>query len=687
MTPDLHMLHRVFSSEIVHQDDILLNLFPKHQAEIEAYPYPVPVEAILDPEGFPRRLCGCRAVVTSRLHGTILSLQSGVPTLAAWPVWAGNKVPDLMKDVLNFPDQFLLVKDDLTREMLDQCVGRMRSAYANGRRDALFEKLDFISRHTKKEASLVLERFLHVPLAEDGGGKGHHASNLWKKYTSTPHAEEEIGEEVQMAAGRVAEIRLSGESSTVGSGLEAARHPDYAAPFTPWKWWGAAWRTGERPQGAEIGGAMSLSGSPVLSLGTLVLIALLGLPGLASLSKSVKSNASSPADQVEGALAAEKAKLSEVGPAATNSMQLFSLFGGQRPRMMDFAFFGLNYVMWVMLSMGFSICSKAYMDETGNPMALLAIQGWIGTAILCAMNVAARCRRRSAETSSSPNADGSVSSSTPSWLGRCGLKQARRVGRNVWQAGLLHSGNAVLTSWSVLVGGVAATHALKALEPVAAAGFSRWLLGSKLPLYRAVAVAIIVLGLGILMVPLQLPRWIGGSGSFAPAEERSGSGTWHAGTNLAVPALMTMCACCTVALRNVLLKRPDPPPPPPPLSLLVCCIVGAGVGSFALLVPLLPFSWEWAGKSLLRASGVNAALCFVGYNLASFNLLSELSPVGHAVGSASKRVCLFATGLFLLGEEGSMSPRQLAGASLAFVGLASYNLAGTLPLTVLPSSR
>ncbi|CAM9590241.1 unnamed protein product [Ectocarpus sp. 12 AP-2014] len=107
----------------------------------------------------------------------------------------------------------------------------------------------------------------------------------------------------------------------------------------------------------------------------------------------------------------------------------------------------------------------------------------------------------------------------------------------------------------------------------------------------------------------------------------------------------------------------------------------------ALLVPWLPFSWEWAGESLLRTSGVNAALCSAGYNLASFNLLSELTPVGHAVGNAGKRVFLFTSGLFLLGEAGPMSSRQLAGMSVAFFGFSAYNLVGSSVTSASLSSR
>ena len=670
------------SSDIVGQNDVLLNVFPKHQAEIEAYPYPVSVQAILEPERFLRGLCGCRAVVSSRLHGVILSLHAGIPTLAAWPVQQG-KVYDLMKEVLHLSDQFVEVKVGMTREMLDRRVDKVRSAYAHGRRDTLFEKLEHISRRTKNRVSHILKNFINVPLAEGGVGNGPDAPTLRNMPASSPSVGEENAKKGPMSAGGVTETLLYGKPSTEDSELEALRQTDLAAPWSSRKWWGATVYTEERPQSYEIGKTMPLSRSPVLSLGALGLIVLLSLPGVASLSKRKRS---SHAHQTECISKEQTTGGSEARLATNITMRLVSVFGKHKPRMSVFAFFGLNYVMWVVLSMGFSICSKAYMNESRNPMALLAIQGWIGTAILCAMNAVGRCRHRSANSSFCSNTTDTISSSTPSWLGKCGLEQARREGRNVWQAGLLHSVNAVLTSWSVLVGGVATTHALKALEPVVAAVFSRWLLGSKLSSRRAASVAIVVLGLGIFMMPSHLLKWASDKLNPASVEGHSGSSTRDVGVNLAVPALVTTCACCTVALRNILLKRVDPPPPPP-LGLLVCCIVAAGAGSFALMIPFLPFSWEGAKESLLRVSGVNAALCFVGYNLASFNLLSELSPVGHAVGNATKRVCLLATGLLLLGEERSMSPCQLVGISLAFVGLLGYNLTGTRSRTAPSLSR
>ena len=679
------MLHRIFSSEIVGQNDILLNIFPKHQDDIEAYPYPVPVEVIMDPERLSRRLCGCRAVVSSRLQGTILSLHAGIPTLAAWPIKAG-KVPELMKEVLQFPDQFVDMTDGLTREILDQNVDRVGWAYARGRRDTLFERLESISRRTITSASHVLKQLIYVPLTHGGSGKYSRAPNLWETPINSSYAEGDNYKGAQTASSQITKAHLHRKPSTKKNDFEAVRQPSFTVDCSSWKWLGAAECKGERLQAAEIGKTLSMSESPALSFGTLVLIALLGLPGIASLSKS---RATSTVHQREGVSTAKKTKISKAGLAAIMTLQFVPLFDKQRPRMSGFVFFCSNYVVWVVLSMGFSICSKTYLNDTRSPMVLLAIQSWIGIAILCAMDAAARSRLRSVNASSCRDTNDTISYSAPFWLGKCGLEQVRREGRNVWQAGLMHSGNAVLTSWSVLIGGVAATHILKALEPVVAVVLSRWLLGSRIPPRRAASVAIVVLGLGIFMMPLPLLKWISENRVLDSVKGHSGSVSWDTGVNLAIPALVTTCACCTVALRNVLLKGGNTlsPPPPPPLGLLVCCVVGAGTGSLALLVTFLPFGWGGAGGSVLRMSGVNAGLCFVGYNLASFNLLSELSPVGHAVGNASKRLCVLATALYLLGEGKSITPTQLAGASLAFVGMMNYNLAGTRSLTARASSR
>lgn len=714
MKENLQDMHHILSTRVVRRDDVLLNVFPKHEAEIQAYPYPSQVEEVMDPTQFATRLCECGAVVASRLHGAIIALQAGVPTIAAWPEAEGNKVPDLMKDVLGLPDQFLLVDKSFSRSSLVGKVKEVQALYFSGRRDYVFGKLESISLHTRQQSALMLADIAHVQLpGVDSFGASDPGGGFWRKMGRAHGSEENLAGEVGMAASAPEAANKSPRIEVKGEILPLEGRP------SRWdRWKKQSRRFGRRSPTAGVGDGASFAGSFYLALAALAMIAALAMPCLAFRSRRETGlmhhakEASSFGFGTKASLAEEAGELAAVGKMRSCDAQLG---GNQFREVADVAFFGINYVLWVVLATGFNVCSKTYLRQTQNPVALLAIQGWVGVIVLLAMNEIAGSRRRrgfssergafspascpatSPSSSSSPapsppsrsaaaevhcSPPSSSSRTGPSSAGKCGLREARRLGKGVWQAGLLHSGNAVLTSWSVLVGGVAVTHALKALEPVAAAGFSRWLLGSPLPPGRAAGVAIIVLGLVTLMVPLNLPRWAGGGDDHSPDGEQGGSG----GQDLALPAVLTACACCSVALRNVLLKKPERPPPPP-LGLLACTITGAAVGSMALLVPWLPCSWEWAGQPLLRTSGVNAALCAVGYNLASFNLLSELSPVGHAVGNASKRVLLFASGLFLLGEEGSMSPRQLAGATIAFVGMASYNLAGTFVTPASPSSR
>lgn len=306
------------------------------------------------------------------------------------------------------------------------------------------------------------------------------------------------------------------------------------------------------------------------------------------------------------------------------------------------------------------------MRDTRNAVALLNIQGWTGVGVLLTSNFVSQYRTRF-----------TAAPTGPSWQGRCGVSEAIHVSWKVWMAGVFHSLNAVLTNWSVLVGGVALTQALKAPEPVVAALLTQWILGSTISPGRVASIAVIVIGLGVLMVPIRLPRWAGGMVQTVTAnviEEDQ-----KPVLDVSVLWVVTAVACVAVALRNICLKLPVPSPPPPPLGLLVCSVVGTGISSAGLLVSRLWHNRKIATVPLLRVSGLNAALCFVGYNLASFNLLSQLSPVGHAVGNSSKLVLLFETGLFLLKENDCMSARQLIGASVAFVGLASYNLAKGAP--------
>lgn len=595
-----------------------------------------------------------------------------------------------MKDVLRFPDQFFLIDDSLTRETLAKKANGVIRRYSAGQRYRVFKRLEAVAMHTQKEYARMLVAVVHLQLRQGNNLSSERpAGGFWEMV------------DLEAAVAKEREAAKAGPRIEIdGNGQLGEELPYAEAGATP------VAVEGEEPTFAParatpplVVGELSFAGSIRMTLVTLVMISALGLPMLAY--RSRRGLVLTPHAKADTFALNTGLRLSEGGELASSTQTRLSgfWFGQNQLRILDVAFFGLNYILWVVLAFGCNLCSKTYMRETRSPMALLALQGWVGVGVLCAMNLTARFRRRSSASSSSTSCEATsdacsyatpcpppasvrmthlspLSSADPSWEGKCGLVEARQLGQGVWQAGLLHAGNAVVVSWLILIGGVAAMQALKAFEPLAAAGFSRWLLGSSLRPGRAAAVAAIVLGLVVSMVPLHPRWWAGGTDGDSAGEGQGGLGVlMPSGQGLALIALLAVCACCPIAARNVFLKKPDTPPPPPPLGLLACSIVGAVIGSLALLVPWLPWDWEWAGEPLLRTSGINAALCSVGYNLASFNLLSELSPMGHAVGSASKRICLFACGFYLLGDGGPMSPRQVGGASVAFLGLASYSLA------------
>lgn len=733
MQEGLQLLHRVYSEEIVHEDDVLLNVFPKHQAEIEAYDYPAEVHTVLDPESFVVRLCQCRAVISSRLHGAIFGLHSGVPTLAAWPTDVDNKVPALMKDVMHLPEQFLLVNESLTRQELNARVSFLRNAYRSngqrGRRSRVFKSLARVYRQTQKqlrsllgqgfgsasgepldsvlgmasgphevtkggfwtraaEGSIALEPvevadppydYSEIFVGLGGVGEGNESS-LFIVAQAAPEGDgggpgvepgAETAADTDGKPGEAGGVEESPETLVITAehrqGQEGGERNDPGEPergSAGMEYWWRGWGAGT-PGGIGAEDEVAFGDTLIMTCGTLFLICMLVIPSVSSASKRNPSRdavASSAVARGSGGASGDEAGGADAGQA-----------GSERSGFRRIFFLVINYALWVTLAVGFNVCSKSYLSRTRNPVALLAVQGWVGIVVLLAMDAFSRaCRCPSIAANSSPRP--ALSSIKNTSIECCRLMRLKKSDYGVWQAGLLHCVNAVLSSWSVLVGGIAATQALKALEPVVATWFSRWLLGTRLSRARLVSVGVIVVGLTILMLPSG-PLWWGYSQG--KTGRRVADPVGAEGLSTMIPGIITACACCAVALRNICIKKMQPPPPPAH-SLLVCSVVAAAVGSVVILIPWLPFCWEWAPHSLFLPSGLNASLCFVGYNMASFNLLSELSPVGHAVGNASKRVCLFATGL-VFGERDLMSPRQSVGALVAFVGLAGYNLAVVSP--------
>ncbi|CAM9193464.1 unnamed protein product [Ectocarpus sp. 13 AM-2016] len=308
--------------------------------------------------------------------------------------------------------------------------------------------------------------------------------------------------------------------------------------------------------------------------------------------------------------------------------------------------FMLNFAVWVSLAIGFSGYGKAYLRDTRDPVGLLVLQGAVGVVVLCS-------------------------------LGRVGILDLRAgkgltpsAARHAGLAALLHTGQALLTNFAMLSGGVAMTNGLKAMEPVAAAFFSYFLLGKKSSAPRVVALATIVAGISLLT-----------------SKDNNNTGSSSDNDYVLVSTVFTMAAVCFNSLRNVAIKKGDPIPPHHTLLACSGAATVVGVGLMLLRSALLALgdldqesgqsinSGRNPGADWFRIGGVNAALCFVGYSLASFNLLVRLSPVGHAVGNSCKRMLVFATGLLFLGEV--MTVRQLGGTAVALLGVLAYNIAGT----------
>ncbi|CAB1098847.1 unnamed protein product [Ectocarpus sp. CCAP 1310/34] len=332
-------------------------------------------------------------------------------------------------------------------------------------------------------------------------------------------------------------------------------------------------------------------------------------------------------------------------------------------------FLVLNFTIWMFLAVGFSGYCMTYLSHTHDPVGLLTLQGATGVTILLLLGFVAGLGF-SPGLGLTPAANCQVG---------CVAERQTRL------AALLHVGQTLLTNGAVLVGGVDATNALSAAtEPVTATVLSYLLLGKTCSGLRLAALTTIVAG--ALFLVFEWKNDHGGGGS-------SGS---SCSNSLAV---LTMTAACFSALRNAAIK--GSPVPPPHQTLLACSVAATVVGVGIMLVRMMSrrmdllqrtgpdstlriiesggggdenssnheFSTSW-----LRMDGVNAALCIVGCNLASFNLLARLSLIDHAIGSSCKRMLVFTAELFVLGK--AMTVWQLGGTVVTFFGVLAYNIAG-----------
>ncbi|CAM9929519.1 unnamed protein product [Pylaiella littoralis] len=372
---NLQELHRTYSSQVVREGDILLNIFPKHQAEIEAFSYPARVEEILDSTHFATRLCDCRAVVTSRLHGTILSLHAGMPTIAAWPDSEGNKIPSLMKEVLRFPNQFLLTDDTLTRETLDKMTQEVIERYSAGQRFRVFERIETIALHTQKEVERVLATVVHlqlpqgIPLSSE-----RSAGGFWERVGRTQDRDTQRATSWGEAAirarrakpcsggGRRRVFRARGGYRCPGGGTINILRAGIGNPCS-----GGGKRT-LCGQGLRETGSASNDNCPRVALAN-------------------RSRCGSVLTQLAKTFTFDEGLgLSEGGevPLIASLPLSGNWFGQNQLRMLELAFFRLKYALWVLQEFGFNICGRTYMRANRNPVALLALQGWVGVGVLCA---------------------------------------------------------------------------------------------------------------------------------------------------------------------------------------------------------------------------------------------------------------------------------------------------------------
>ncbi|CAN0563179.1 unnamed protein product, partial [Ectocarpus sp. 12 AP-2014] len=633
----------------VRQGDRFINVFPKHQKEIEEkFAYPGPVEQVVDPKEYVEQLCTCKAIISTRLHGVVLGLHMGVPTFAAFRLPSGNKVPDVMARAMSLPDQFLQIDENLDRELVNAAVSRVRQLYEDGdRRAVIHDRLSVFHDEFVVHARHVLVDVLGV-----GDQQQQQQQQGPDVATAVQHAQIDNGlpaPQVAVSAaaalnGTPAERSVPSWShqmmpASVGLDCGAALFLLLAivglAALPPKTGGGRGGRRsprGLKPDAAngDKKGLIAVSGmEPALGKATAhqEMEEHSGMTDAASPCSSrdseLGSRASlSPAQRSPGA--------KQSGFPATKKGPPFNLL------------FALNFTLWIALAVAFSRYSKSYLRDTQDPVGLLVLQGSVGVVVLCALG------RLGLGATNKGRAGGSFSV-----LGQ--LVQPFAANRLAGLAAILHTCQAFLTSFSVFVGGVAVTSALKATEPVAAAAFSYLILGKTVHRVKLASLAVIMAGIVLLTTKSK-----SAAGTAREAAEEGGA-TPHSPVVLA--AMFTMAAVCCNALRNVLIKKGDPVPPRQ--TLLACSSAAAAIGLSLMALRVMMRSMddvllgpapgsvveaadaarEGNGASWLSMEGVNAALCFVGYNLASFNLLAQLSPVGHAVGNSVKRVVMFGSGI------------------------------------------
>lgn len=576
-------MHKHLIRRVVRPGDIFVNVFPKHQREIEAHRYPGKVHALIDPAEFTEKLCACRAIVSSRLHGVIMGLHMGVPTFGAHAT-ADNEISELILKTMRLPDQYFLINQQLTRKAIEYKVEAVRRVYSvkqGGFRNSTLTRLSGFHDEFKVHAKHVLVDVIESAVAEN-------KSKIVTWRLSAISGAWALNDYVSTALLLACIVVLALLPSARGTRRRLSHH-----------------LSSEHLSRDDVGG----------------------------IQKEIPAAAYGNSESERGGAFDESPERSSVhrlraapGAAATSKL-----------------LFMLNFTMWVLLAMGFGGYGKHYMSDTGDPVGLLVLEGVVGTVVLSGLG----------------------------WLDLRPAKGLRSAeARQAGMAAIFHTGQALLTNFAMLVGGVAVTNALKATEPAAAAILAYIVLGKRCSSSQVCAIIAIVTGVALLT----------SSGSSGSGDE---NGDHPA---VGVSATIALTAVCCNALRNVVIKTAAPVPPHQ--TLFACSVAATVIGAGLLLLryisgATMALSTEGAAdetqvgdkaRDMFQIRGVNAALCFVGHNFASFNILASLSPVGHAVGNACRYMLVFASGLLFLGEV--MSPGQLGGAAIALIGVLAYNVAG-----------
>jgi solute carrier family 35, member E1 len=235
--------------------------------------------------------------------------------------------------------------------------------------------------------------------------------------------------------------------------------------------------------------------------------------------------------------------------------------------------------------------------------------------------------------------------------------------RDALIVGLLHAAATGLTNVAILAASLAYAHTVKATEPLFTAVLSRQLLRERLPWPALAAVVTVVAGVALTswtegtLSPLGLAAALASNVASATravlfkraygAGDTGGGG--GSGGDSALDAFSRMSYVAAVALT--------------PLLLLV-----------ATVVPTMPLAavagGAWTTPTDLAALLAVASLTSAGYFACSFEVLTRIPAVAHALVNVMKRVAIIVTSLALF--RSAVSPANAVGLVLANVGIAAY---------------